>query len=74
MTSTLGNPFLPLQPNSFKKGDILDVHAGQLFSRRRAMPFDFYKLAWCDSTAGHAYDPDTVGVTMRDTKIIESPY
>ena len=32
---------------------------------------DFYKLAWCDSTTGTKYDPETVGVTMRETEMTE---
>ena len=49
--------------------------AGQLFSKRTSSPFDFYKLKWCPSVnKNHAYSPNSIGVTMRDTLISESPY
>ena len=63
-----------LKPNSFLKGDVLNIHVGQLISRKSNYPMDFYKLAWCDSTAGDSYAEDSIGVTMRDKKITESPY
>jgi len=63
-----------LKPKTYHKSDKLDVHVGQLWSPRFSYPYDFYKLSWCDSSAGHKYDPDTIGVVLRDTKISESPY
>ena len=63
-----------LSPASYRAGDILDVHAGQLVSPRTAYPFDFYKLAWCPSTKGHEWDPDTVGQSIRDVEKVESPF
>jgi hypothetical protein len=35
---------------------------------------DFYALSWCPSTKGREYNPDTYGVSLRDTKISESPF
>ena len=66
--------FPHLTPKAYEKKDKLDIFAGQLFSDRTTVPYDFYKLNWCDSTAGHAYDPNSLGVTMRDTKMVHSPY
>ena len=43
-------------------------------SERATIPFDFYKLSWCDSTAGHSYDINTIGVSMTDNKMVQSPY
>ena len=63
-----------IKPKQYKKGDKVDILVGQLFSPRSTYPFDWYKLAWCDSSKGHSYDPATVGVTMRDTVISESPF
>ena len=66
--------FPHLTPKAYEKNDVLDIFAGQLWSDRTTLPFDFYKLNWCNSTAGHAYDPNSLGVTMRDTKMVHSPY
>ena len=67
--------FIPhAYPKHYSKGTNLPIKVGQLFSKRTSTPFDFYKLEWCPSIAGHEYDPKTVGVTMRDTLISESPY
>ena len=66
--------FPHLTPKAYEKNDVLEVFAGQLWSDRTTLPYDFYKLNWCNSTAGHAYDPDSLGVTMRDTKMVHSPY
>lgn len=46
-----------MKPRSFKDGDELNVHVGRLWSAVAApMPYDFYSLNWCDSTAGHTWD------------------
>ena len=37
------------------------------------MPYDFYKLNWCDSVAGHTYNPE-MGLSANEVKILESPY
>ena len=66
--------FIPqAYPKHYSKGKKLTIKAGQLFSPRTSTPFDFYKLNWCPSDGG-AYDPKSVGVSMRDTKIVASPY
>ena len=62
--------FPHLTPKAYAKNEKLDIFAGQLMSDKATVAFDFYKLSWCNSTAGHAYDPDSVGVTMRDTKFV----
>ena len=66
--------FPHLSPKGYDKDEVLDIFAGQLMSDRATIPFDFYKLSWCDSTAGHAYDINTIGVSMTDNKMVESPY
>ena len=67
--------FIPhAYPKHYSKGTTLPIKVGQLFSKRTSTPFDYYKLEWCPSLAGHEYDPKSVGVTMRDTLISESPY
>jgi hypothetical protein len=63
-----------LNPKGYKKGTKLTINAGQLFSPRTTMPFDFYKLQWCPSIEGHEYDPSSVGVSMRDTLMVASPF
>ena len=66
--------FIPqAYPKHYSKGTKLPIKVGQLFSKRTSTPFDFYKLQWCPSTGGQ-YDPQSVGVTMRDTLITDSPY
>ena len=74
MDSVSSNFLNYLKPNNYHKGDNLHIHVGQLWSPRSAYPMDYYKLSWCDNSEGVGYDPDTIGVTMRDTKLIESPY
>ena len=55
--AALGKLWGDLKPQSFKKGDKIDVHVGRLWSAVLApMPYDFYSLNWCDSTAGHKWD------------------
>ena len=66
--------FSHLTPKSYEKDQVLDVHVGQLISPRTAYPFDFYKLNWCSSVKGRQWDPETVGVSIRDNKFVESPY
>lgn len=66
--------FHDITPRSYHKGEILDIHAGQLFSQKSAYPFDFYKLAWCPNTKGVEWDPDSVGKAIRDVELVESPY
>ena len=63
-----------MTPRTFENGEILDIHVGQLWNDKSALPFDFYKLHWCPNRKGDGYDPNTIGVSLRDTKIIESPY
>ena len=66
--------FPQMTPKAYDKKEELEILAGQLWSDSSTLPFDFYKLSWCDSTAGHSYDPNSLGVTMRDTKLVQSPY
>ena len=66
--------FPHLTPRAYENGEELKIFAGQLRSDHASLPFDFYKLSWCDSVDGHAYDPDSIGVTMRDIKFVTSPY
>ena len=55
--SALGRFWSHLKPTSFAKGDVVDIQVGQLWSHvREFLPYDFYSLKWCDSTAGHIYD------------------
>ena len=42
--------FKDLMPKNYKNNDVIDIHAGQLWSARSTVPFDFYKLDWCTST------------------------
>lgn len=63
-----------MKPKNYKDGDILDIFVGQLWSAHSSVPFDFYKLDWCQSTAGHVYDPETIGLALRDVEISESPW
>ena len=56
-TQGLGRFWGDLRPRSYKKGDVLDIKVGRLWSAVAAtMPYDFYSLNWCDSTAGHSWD------------------
>jgi len=63
-----------INPHTYKKEELVDIHVGQLISPRSVYPYNFYKLKWCPSTAGHQYDPDSYGVALRDTELTESPY
>ena len=63
-----------MKPKSYKPHELLDIHVGQLWNSKSALPFDFYKLHWCTSTKGHDYDPKTIGASLRDTELTESPY
>ena len=55
----LGRLWGDLKPTSFRKGDAVDIHVGQLWSAVVGLiPYDFYSLKWCDSVAGHVYDSD----------------
>jgi len=54
---SLGKLWGDLKPKSYKEGDKLDIHVGRLWSAVAApLPYDFYSLNWCESTAGHKYD------------------
>lgn len=76
----LGKLWSHLKPTSFNKGDLVDIHVGQLWSLvRGTTPFDFYSLNWCDSSKGHTYDETLLqeGITYEDTVndyVHESPY
>ena len=83
MVHALGKMWSHLKPTSFDKGDTIHVHVGQLWSLvRGTVPYDFYSLNWCKSTAGHEHD----GIAFEDRKsafdnnedvnsdIHESPY
>ena len=53
----LGKLWSHMKPTSFEDGDVLDIHVGQLWSLvRGTLPYDWYSLRWCESTAGHTYD------------------
>ena len=53
----LGKLWGDVKPRSFDKGNKLDIHVSRLWSAVAApMPYDFYTLNWCDSTAGHSWD------------------
>ena len=62
-----------VHPRSYHKGDALDILVGQLVSHEAAVPYDFYMLNWCDSVAGHQYNPE-MGISANEVKILESPY
>lgn len=49
--------FQDMKPKAYRKNEMLDIHVGQLWNDRSALPFDYYKLHWCKSTKGHDYDP-----------------
>ena len=52
----LGKLWSHMKPTSFEDGDVLDIHVGQLWSLvRGTLPYDWYSLRWCESTAGHTY-------------------
>ena len=79
----LGRLWDDLKPRSFKSGDQLDVHVGQLWSYVvGALPYDFYSLEFCESTEGHQYQSGILKdeKTFADnndtvnTKLHESPY
>ena len=65
--------FPQVHPRSYHKGDELDILVGQLISHEVTYPIDFYKLNWCDSVAGHTYDP-TLGISANEIHMSESPY
>ena len=53
----IGRLWGDLRPTSFAKGDVVDVHVGQLWSAVvGSIPMYYYSLPWCDSTEGHQYD------------------
>ena len=55
----LGRLWGDLKPTSFERGEPVDIHVGQLWSSVVGLiPYDFYSLKWCDSTAGHIYDQE----------------
>lgn len=66
--------FKDMKPKNYRDGEKVDIFVGQLWSDESALPYDFYKLHWCPSTAGHEYDPSTIGVALRDTDLTESPW
>ena len=66
--------FSDMKPKNYKDNEKIDIFVGQLWSDSSSLPFDFYKLHWCPSTAGHEYDPATVGVALRDIELSESPW
>ena len=83
----IGKLWGDLKPTSFDQGDVIDVHVGQLWSLIvGTLPYDYYSLKWCDSTAGHMYDDTKLkdkSTTKRNgkvndigvnDKIHESPY
>lgn len=71
-----------MKPTSFKEGDYVDIHVGQLFSLviGGALPYDFYSVRWCDSVKGHQYDSSilaenkTVPEEEINERVHESPY
>ena len=72
-----------LKPTSFAKNDEIHVHVGQLWSLVQAeVPYDFYSLKWCESTAGHEYDSTLLAEKKSaydknehvNRRIHESPY
>ena len=73
MRQTFAFWFPQVHPRSFHKGDELDILVGQLISHEVTYPIDFYKLNWCDSVAGHSYDP-TLGISANEIHMSESPY
>ena len=55
-----GKMWSHLKPTSYTKGEFVDVHVGQFWSLVRGeVPFDFYSLNWCESTASHAHNGNT---------------
>ena len=55
--NSLGKMWSDLKPKSYREGDELEMGVSRLWSSVRApLPFDFYSLNWCESTAGHKYD------------------
>ena len=74
LTASSRGFFLPqAYPKHYSQGTKLPIKVGQLFSKRTSTPFNFYKLPYCPSTGGK-YDPKSVGVTMQDNLITDSPY
>ena len=62
-----------IHPKAYHRGDNLDILVGQLVSSHMPVPFDFYKLNWCDSVANHTYDP-MLGISPNEIHMSESPY
>ena len=81
-TWALGKLWSDVKPTSFKEGDNVDIHVGQLFSLviGGALPYDFYSVRWCDSVKGHQYDSTilaqnkTVSEDEINERVHESPY
>ena len=61
-------------PMNYKKGDSLDILAGQLRSPRTSLEFDFYALNWCSNYLENGYNPEMHGMSLRGTPLVESPY
>ena len=81
----LGKMWSHMKPTSYSEGDYVDVHVGQLWSLVRGeVPFDFYSLNWCDSTASHShngktrYDKEVSNIATENSDVNrfthESPY
>ena len=75
--------FADLKPKAYKKEKTLDIHVGNLISKKSFISNEFYTLNYCDSSGTHTYQSDEVaeaseaqeyihGVTMYETELHES--
>ena len=44
--------FQDMKPQSYKDNDILDLHVGELWSKKSSITYDYYDLPWCNKNEG----------------------
>lgn len=75
--------FADLKPKAYRKERELDIHVGNLISKKSMISNEFYTLNYCDSLGEHHYQTDEIaeaaeakeyihGVTMYETELHES--
>ena len=67
--------FQDLKPANYRKGDMLDIHVGNLYSKTSANVYSFQKLDFCEpASREETARKSPVGLSSRDETIYESPY
>ena len=61
--------FEDLKPKSYRNGDVLDIHVGQLWSTHISVNYDFYTLDWCKREDIQDEGGKAEGLTLRDMEL-----